>query len=214
MKLPDTVGFRGWLRTAAARAREAAVHRLRWLRAHFFGWKDTSEQGSNYRRAFSRFSLALACLVGIELTLQAVFCSDLFTPGQAGVWFAALWPYVYFVTTVLAVFYLAKDNSFVPDARRLLGDLAISSATFLMCFGLVFRGNIEATSEGMGAPTPIDALYFAVVVFSTLGFGDFRPAQDHRLAAAALAFTGAMHLGLVAGAFFYALQVASKGRGV
>ncbi len=45
-------------------------------------------------------------------------------------------------------------------------------------------------------------MYFSTVTFSTLGYGDFRPAPEARSYAAFLAVYGNIHLGLLVGGLF------------
>ena len=44
-----------------------------------------------------------------------------------------------------------------------------------------------------------DALYFSIVTWTTLGYGDFQPVEDLRLFAAYQAFVGYVYMGVLAG---------------
>ena len=50
-----------------------------------------------------------------------------------------------------------------------------------------------------------NALYFSIVTFTTLVFGDFRPSESARLMAALQAMLGTVHIGLIVGAVYVAV---------
>jgi len=51
-----------------------------------------------------------------------------------------------------------------------------------------------------------DAIYFATVTFSTLGYGDFSPASGSRWLGATLAILGNLHLAAIVGAIFATIR--------
>lgn len=72
--------------------------------------------------------------------------------------------------------------------------------------GLVYAGPLA-----MEVAAPLDwgtAIYFSIVTFTTLGYGDFQPVVGLRLIAATQALLGYLFLGLLVGA---ALQTVSQG---
>ncbi len=97
-------------------------------------------------------------------------------------------------------------EGFVIDARRLLADTIISSLFMMIVFSLVYRnvGLMEAGNHLQ--PTAREALYFSIVTFSTLGYGDFAPSPSARLIAASEALLGNLHLGMLVGSTFAALR--------
>lgn len=44
---------------------------------------------------------------------------------------------------------------------------------------------------------PLDYIYFSIVTFTTLGYGDFSPLQEYRLLAASQALLGYVYLGSI-----------------
>ncbi len=95
---------------------------------------------------------------------------------------------------------------FVIDARRLLADTIISSLFMMIVFSLVYR-NVGLMEGGHHVqPTAREALYFSIVTFSTLGYGDFAPSPSARLIAASEALLGNLHLGMLVGSTFAALR--------
>ncbi|MEX0339360.1 MAG: ion channel, partial [Arenibacterium sp.] len=91
---------------------------------------------------------------------------------------------------------------------RLARDGAISMLLNLMAFSILYRTfGISLTDSCIGPETTqaSSALYFSMVTFSTLGYGDFRPCDVTRLWAASQAIIGNLHLAvLVAAAFLVA----------
>ena len=110
---------------------------------------------------------------------------------------------------------------------RLLRDVAISATLTIAAFALLYR-YLGLTTGGapphpgchpIGATPcacdagPLDQLYFSIVTFTTLGFGDFTPCAA-RLVAASEALLGTLHLGLfVGGVFYYLNEVGGSGEG-
>lgn len=107
---------------------------------------------------------------------------------------------ILFSIKILVVLLLLPSKEFLPNRLRLLGDVVLSSLFFMTSFGYMFQLAEIQYTIGEGLPTIWDGYYFAVVTFSTLGYGDFAPSQNARLPAAILAVLGNVHLGLLAGA--------------
>lgn len=63
--------------------------------------------------------------------------------------------------------------------------------------GIVDTANGETTSE------PIDAIYFSIVTWITLGYGDFRPTESARMIAASEAFVGYVTMALFVGSLLF-----------
>ncbi len=91
-------------------------------------------------------------------------------------------------------FYHDVDNeiSFLVIGLNGLFMLATFAFIHLAC-GLVFAGG-EKVPNGY-APSIADAIYFSVVTFTTLGYGDFQPTEKLRLFSAIQALSGYMFLG-------------------
>ncbi len=78
--------------------------------------------------------------------------------------------------------------------------LIIASAIFYFFFGISFAGEIVAFNTDHGALKNtisfLECLYYSVVTFTTLGYGDFTPVGLSRGMAAIEAFTGSFTLAL------------------
>jgi voltage-gated potassium channel Kch len=75
-------------------------------------------------------------------------------------------------------------------------------ATMLLCFASIYRlvGIVDTSTRELSHDAT-DCLYFSVVTFTTLGYGDFIPPPELRLVAAAEAFAGYLSLALVIAVF-------------
>lgn len=100
-----------------------------------------------------------------------------------------------------------RDNDgFQLDVWRLVTDTIISSVFMILVFSVLYK-NVGLTSGGdILKPTPLDAIYFSSVTFSTLGYGDFAPHPSFRIIAAIQAMLGNLHLGMIVGATFAAIR--------
>lgn len=172
------------------------------------GFKAESTLWSNLRRASNRLSIALVALLLIEansadpldyLPEIALFC--------------AVWSVAFFAFTVASVIFLGgRESDFEPAPFRLIFDIFISGAISIMAFALVYRvhGLVDTLTRS-DVIEKLDFVYFAIVSFSTLGYGDFRIESSGRLLAGSHAIIGNLHLGLLAGAVYYALQRGTEG---
>ena len=113
----------------------------------------------------------------------------------------------YFTYVVLVTLYLcATVTTYDSDAVRLARSTAVSVIVNVMSaallydvFGLYGPGCTAGESAPCGESGPTSAVYFSMVTFSTLGYGDFQPAESIRLLAAGQAIIGNLHLGIFVG---------------
>ncbi|MEO1331167.1 MAG: ion channel [Pseudomonadota bacterium] len=179
-----------------------------------------STRGSRVRRLVSWSGDALLILLAAE-TYAATHSATLDPPSwwlHATLLTASL---LFFMAVVVGVIYLQthpdEDDPFRVDALRLVKDVVLSSGLAVFAFSYLYRS--EGLIFGLGdasecltlAEVPeklaaSDFLYFSAVSFSTLGFGDFAPCPEVRLAASAQAIYGNLHLGMIAGGVLYYLQ--------
>ncbi|MBR9864826.1 MAG: two pore domain potassium channel family protein [Rhodobacteraceae bacterium] len=131
----------------------------------------------------------------------------MFSPLQDGTalfligWVCFCWSLGYFLYVVLLIgFFVANTN-----AQRLFVDSVISACLMILSSAGLFHA-YGIISPDEAAVTNRDLVYFSAVTFSTLGFGDFRPAADARLIAASLAILGNLHLAVLVGAVFRSMR--------
>ena len=93
-----------------------------------------------------------------------------------------------------------SDGVATLSRRTALWVFLISAALNIFCCAMFhFQLGLKDTTcvEEAGCSLDFrDALYFSIVTFTTLGFGDFQPVPETRLLAAFQALTGYLYLGL------------------
>ncbi|HID37924.1 MAG TPA: two pore domain potassium channel family protein [Calditrichaeota bacterium] len=167
------------------------------------GQKPSSTAGSNSRRLLSRFSFFLICW----LVLDLLVLKTIWLVSDASFWMSVvlcLWAVGFFLLVVATIPFLTSQH-FRPNPLRLMGDTAISISMAVLCFALLYMQQ-GIVSHGVTQRVALDAIYFSAVTFSTLGYGDFAPTQSARLIAAFQAILGNLHLGMVVGVMFFAVQ--------
>ena len=86
---------------------------------------------------------------------------------------------------------------------RILSRIGTSAAVLVTAATLFFLAHgLHHSEEVNKGPESLDSLYFAIVSFSTLGYGDIAPTGIGRAVASLLAVAGNLHLALIAAAFY------------
>lgn len=173
------------------------------------GWKETSKRDSNYRRACTRISWVISGLLILMLTITTPSARPN-TISQASIAIVAAFFVLvsvgFFIQNVIVVLFLT-GKTFQVDVRRLFID-TVTSATFSiiamawlhMFFGLV-------TDDVTRPIKAVTSIYFSIVTFTTLGYGDFSPSAALRIPSSVHALIGNLHLGAIIGV---ALMAASR----
>lgn len=175
---------------------------LRYISGYYSG----DRMGSQVRRFLGRMTLALCLAI---VLLYAIGQLDRAVDAIAGWAVRGLvaWAIFYFFAVVVAPVMLVTNRTFQINPFRLVVDILTSAFYSILIFGVFFmKFCIVASANDMALLGPSDAFYFSAVTFSTLGFGDFRPGDAVRGYAAIQGIWGNIHLGLFAGAVFFALQ--------
>ena len=149
--------------------------------------------------------LAACSLVGVVLVNNALgWLGLLIDPGAAAAGVISVFALVYFALLVLLL--PAAPAADTLSIREYLVRVLVSSMFTILSFGLVYASvGIESSNGPTTAPQT--ALYFSMVTFSTLGYGDFAPKGDVlRLVAASQSIIGNLHLGLFVASAFYLLE--------
>ena len=104
---------------------------------------------------------------------------------------------VLLVITVVGLFPATRATPAILSRSLLIWFVVVSAAINIGCFSFIHRsvGVIDTTANG-GAVLLRDTLYFSIVTFTTLGFGDIQPVPAGRLPAAFQALCGYIYLGL------------------
>ncbi len=183
--------------------RQRPAFLVRWVLGH----KNESSTDSNRRRYLSRLSLVALCVM---------FALGFAPPWTGYNWlqevlsiFFLLWALAYFIFVVATIPFLTTQT-FTPNPIRLFLDGIISSLQIIVFCAQYFSLRGVNSPSGYTDITWTDYIYFSTVTFTTLGYGDFSPTPEARLIAAAEAFLGNMHLGILVAAAFLAVSVNNR----
>lgn len=168
-----------------------------------------STRGSKSRNFLTYVIVSLAIALTVELffeLLSKIKLGEIRSVAWVFCWVA----FGYFGMTTLGVIRLISDD-FQLSPRRLGRDIFVSASFTVVAFAFYYaQAGIVDTASPAGENSPSDYLYFSTVTFSTLGYGDFRPDVPARLMAAFQAVLGNLHLGLVVGAVYLAIETLSR----
>lgn len=191
-------------RRIAIGARAAAIA---WVKKSILGMRGSPTPGSDGRRASMRvclwLSLAYFAFSFIRPAAIGEAPSWVQLAGVGAVLCFSVW---LFFLIVLLMPFRDNNNDWKLDAPRLAWDTMVSAAFMICAFSLLYWYiGVTANSEDYRPSRP-DALYFSMVTFSTLGYGDFAPQASYRIVAAFQALLGNLHLGVIVAATFAAIR--------
>ena len=148
-------------------------------------------------------TLVIILHVGFFGMFLSLFLYFAFTIEQA-MYFAILCLFVLFITFTIAFFLSYKDRG---QQKGCYISLFLLLALILLVYSVIYRGNIVANEKPEEPITDmVTCLYFSIVTFTTLGYGDFAPTANVRLLAALEAILGYVFLGLLIGTTMSYLQ--------
>ena len=83
----------------------------------------------------------------------------------------------------------------------LVGLVVLAVIVSIVCHGLIYSkiGLVPTEVGKVVQPDLVDGLYFSIVTFTTLGYGDFVPREGYRLVSALQALYGYLFLGGLVG---------------
>ncbi len=147
-------------------------------------------------------AIALTLALGANYIREAFGLWGVFITGTGGYYVLGL-AYAYFVIL------LAIALSTRVSASDFLFHVLLSGTFTIFACAYVFV-ETGLTFDGAGVHDHWTSLYFSIVAFSTLGFGDVTPQATARFPAAAEAMAGNLHLALVAASVFFLLSKRSE----
>ncbi|WP_077343664.1 ion channel [Pseudocolwellia agarivorans] len=105
----------------------------------------------------------------------------------------------------LGSFYFIREFYKSSDNIRKIGTLYFfffTSVIIILIYAFVYsKLGIIAPSENENIQR-VDYIYFSIVTWTTLGYGDFRPSPDSRLYAASQALLGYLYMAIFIGKLF------------
>jgi hypothetical protein len=110
--------------------------------------------------------------------------------------------FVIFITSFWTVFRNNHEYMILPEILKMLLSVYVTIIGFASIYkdaGLLHGAN-EITHQS------IDALYFSLVTWTTLGYGDLQPTESIKLLAALEAMLGTLFIPLLLAAIIFALQ--------
>ena len=142
-----------------------------------------------------RTETAIFVITPILITATAAGASyAAFPPGSSTVWPAYLYAFGSVVPGTAP--YLAFLIGRAVSAYQTLFTLILNAALLILLFGAIYRG--YGLSDA-ARPDADVSIYFSIVTWTTLGYGDFSPISSLRLLAAGQAVIGYIFLGLIVG---------------
>lgn len=97
--------------------------------------------------------------------------------------------------------FLSKKHS----SREMFGEFGVVAFTgisnILLFAGIYFALGISDGSPEILKYKVLDSLYFSIVTWTTLGYGDFKPIESLRILAALQAFMGYVYMAIFVGIF-------------
>jgi len=104
-------------------------------------------------------------------------------------------------------FYYSSTFFKSQDKPEKLYFFAASQLTLMAYFAGIYKalGIIQASSNELIKPTWLDAFYFSVTTWTTLGYGDYLPSDDVKVFAMSQALLGYVFLGLFVGKTLFLL---------
>ncbi|MCY4462313.1 MAG: potassium channel family protein [Albidovulum sp.] len=131
------------------------------------------------------------------------------------IWLIALFlQFLLLYTTGLCLMPATRDSAAVFTRPSAILIVLASGAINISCFALIhLETGLRDATLSSDTDSFRDGLYFSVVTFTTLGYGDLQPFPEGRLAAAFQAFSGYVYLGLGIGLAVNGFRITSRDDG-
>lgn len=139
-----------------------------------------------------------------------LLCYDLFRNGDTMTRPPDSWTYIqiavktipYLIITALLLHYMTYRAEHLSSARRIAAFMIVSVSTLTSCvagFAGYYRSWGIIETDGTVTHDPSTALYFSIVTWTTLGYGDLQPTNDVRSFAATEALLGYVFMAVFIG---------------
>lgn len=171
------------------------------------GYKKNSLEGSNFRRLWSRVAIFLSLFLVMATITNTIVGTERPTGFFPLILLVAffIFSFGYFYDVVLRTPFRSSEE-FKINPKRLFLDTLVSSGLLIAVYATLYWYAGFGKNGIYCRETPLDAMYFSAVTFSTLGYGDLAPSNASKLFAASQALVGNIHLGFLVGSAFSAIQ--------
>jgi hypothetical protein len=115
-----------------------------------------------------------------------------------------------FVFSIISIFVTSFENIFKRNHELIIFPqvLKMLLAVYVTIFGFASIYKTEGLIQASNIThKPTDALYFSIVTWTTLGYGDLLPTESIRLIAALEALLGTLFMPLLLAAIIFILQL-------
>lgn len=127
---------------------------------------------------------------------------NIFISSSESNFFARSMPYLFSLFVSIVSFYLLFKSRNKNTLFALI-ILLFNSVAIVIFFAIIYLAN---GLNGATCPTHQQALYFSLLTWTTLGYGDYSPTDNIQMVAAFQSFLGYMFLGNLAGISLSILQ--------
>lgn len=143
----------------------------------------------------------VVCILIYAVIVNILFylCRSVYQAGyRAGTSNRSISPYAEFAIlyAIVGSFYFAKEGFRTGKLVSTMLSLFINMQALILYFGLLYSQYGLLDLENNVSFNANDGLYFSIVTWTTLGYGDFRPVPNIRLLAGFEALLGYVYMGV------------------
>ncbi|MGR0278515.1 ion channel [Marinomonas dokdonensis] len=110
---------------------------------------------------------------------------------------------IVFITSFINVFRRHHEFQLWSQLLKML----VAIYTGIVTFAVIYRFGGVVTPEGNVSHDVYDSIYFSVVTWTTLGYGDFQPSESIRIWAGAQAMLGTLFMPLFLAAILFSVEL-------
>ncbi|HGF7496833.1 TPA: ion channel [Vibrio cholerae] len=156
---------------------------------------------------FSKVGWGLLWVFGVTINF---ICFPLFATAQlfvtqedSNVYFMLTGSLIVFITSFMNIF--TRHHEFKLWSQFL--KMVVALYTGIITFAAIYRFGGVITPEGNVSHDVYDSIYFSIVTWTTLGYGDFQPSESIRIWAGAQAMLGTLFMPLFLAAILFSVEL-------
>ena len=150
--------------------------------------------------------LGVIWMVVIFVFVPIIYTALLFvSDAKINIWLTIFFISTVFITSLWNIFKRYREYRVGLQLSKMILAVYVTIFAFATLYqrgGILYGHDISFN--------PVDALYFSVVTWTTLGYGDFQPTEGLRLLAAFQALLGTFFIPMLIAAMLFSLQLRSK----